>query len=320
MDFQTLESIREAYHQKSRKIWRRAGILLLIMVLLVVGLCIGTQIAQGDTPSSFVMVSSVGMVLGAGIFVLIITLIVASFATRKEALAYRHAYKAYFVDRILRQMFTDVYYDHAKGLGSAVLLETRMIGTGDAYSSNDLTMGTYKNVKFAQADVHIQVEERDNDGNSHYVTVFMGRWMIFEFPKKFNFRMAVASKKFGGALQLRRGKNDRKFQKIETESVDFNRNFVIYAEDGFEAFYILDPAFMTKIENIAKEHPRCMLCFYDNRLYVGINDGNDSFEPPAPSKPIDEQAESAKIMKDIKVVTDLVEGLSLEKKLFTENS
>lgn len=51
-------------------------------------------------------------------------------------------------------------------------------------------------------------------------------------------------------------------------------------------------------------------------LIIALNDGKDSFEPPKASKPIDERAELAKIHADIKIITDFVNQLSLDRKLF----
>ena len=143
--------------------------------------------------------------------------------------------------------------------------------------------------------------------------------MIFEFPKKFNFKLEVVSKFFGvGRVPGRNPQTGRKFEKFEVESIDFNKKFKIYAEDGFETFYLLDPSFILKIEKVSAEYDKKMIfCFVDNKLYVGINEGKDSFEPPRPSKPIDEQLEIEKVSHDIKVITDFVDELSLDRKIFS---
>ena len=185
-----------------------------------------------------------------------------------------------------------------------------MINTGDRYSSNDLVIGKYKDVGFTQADVHIEEEHTDSDGDTHYVTIFRGRYMIFEFPKKFDFRMIVTP---GRVYGVANSKNDRKFKKIELESTEFNKKFNVYAEDGFEAFYILDPAFIASIEELGQIYNyRLILYFTDNKLIIGINNGNDSFEPPKPTLPLDEKAELEKTSKDIRLITNFVDELRLD--------
>lgn len=313
MTFQDVETAREAYHQKIKKSWliiaSSIGVLLIATTIFLLPKLLknpGLWALEVVVPS-FVLIFSI-FVIGA---------IAISFTTKKEAIAYRKAYKAYFVEQNLRSTFTDLRYSHESGLEKGILSATSMINTGDRYSSNDLTIAKYKDVQFIQADAHIEVEHEDSDGGTTYVTIFKGRFMIFEFPKQFNFKLELIGK-FGAARVP--GKNQttgRKMEKISTESTDFNKLFKIYAEDGFEAYYILDPAFMVKIEDIANRYKgKVLFGFINNQLLIGLNDGKDSFEPPKASKPIDEQAEMAKIRADIKVVTDFVDSLSLDRKLF----
>ena len=250
----------------------------------------------------------------ATIFIAIVTV----FANRKKAEAYRSAYKAYFVEKALHETFTNLKYDHASGIPRDILSSTGMVNTGDKYSSNDLTTGKYKDVAFTQADVHIQVENTDSKGNTYYTTIFKGRFMIFEFPKKFNFRLEVVEKYFGANRVPGKNKQTgRKFEKIKVESSEFNKIFKTYAEDGFEAFYLLDPAFIHNILELDSQYNgKLLLGFYDNKLLVGLKDGKDAFEPPSIFKKLDETSETEKITKDIHLITNFVDKLKLDRKLF----
>lgn len=310
MKFEDVENARVQYKDKLTK-----ASLITMSILFVLALIVFFAI----TGANFSIVTILPALFMSTIFVFAITAIVVAIATRKEAAEYKKTYKAYFVEQNLAKTFTNLQYQHEAGLNKQVLATTQMINTGDRYSSNDLTMGKYKNVNFTQADVHIEEEYTDSDGDTHYTTIFRGRFMIFEFPKKFNFKLEVVSKFFGvGKVPGRNPQTGRKFEKFEVESIDFNKKFKIYAEDGFETFYLLDPSFILKIEKVSAEYDKKMIfCFVDNKLYVGINEGKDSFEPPRPSKPIDEQLEIEKVSHDIKVITDFVDELSLDRKIFS---
>ena len=310
MKFEDVENARVRYKDKLTR-----TSLITVSILFVLALIVFFAI----TGANFSIVTILPALFMSAIFVFAITAIVVAIATRKEAAEYKKTYKAYFVEQNLAKTFTNLQYQHEAGLNKQVLAATQMINTGDRYSSNDLTMGKYKNVNFTQADVHIEEEYTDSDGDTHYTTIFRGRFMIFEFPKKFNFKLEVVSKFFGvGRVPGRNPQTGRKFEKFEVESIDFNKKFKIYAEDGFETFYLLDPSFILKIEKVSAEYDKKMIfCFVDNKLYVGINEGKDSFEPPRPSKPIDEQLEIQKVSHDIKVITDFVDELSLDRKIFS---
>ena len=71
---------------------------------------------------------------------------------------------------------------------------------------------------------------------------------------------------------------------------------------------------MVKMEELSEKYNnRLALYFADNKLIIGINNGNDSFEPPNPKLPIDEKAEIEKVSNDIKVITDFVDELHLDR-------
>lgn len=252
-------------------------------------------------------------------FIVLFSIIVYFFHPAKNAmLKYKKAYKGYFVHKSLLRVFDNLEYDHNLGLPRA-FVQTIMTG-GDRYSSNDLVMATYNDINFVQADVHTEREHRSTDSNghttTHYTTIFRGRFLVFEFRRDFNFRLMVAGKSFPGA-RLTYGEDRRKYKRIETESIGFNRRFNIYAQDGFEAFYILDPAFIEKIEAIGETYKdNILFAFIDKKLYVAVNDNNDSFEPPHPDKLTDEKAELKRVEGDIKTIVQFVDKLALNRYMF----
>lgn len=307
MEFKDLESAREKYAKKL-KTFIAVGLAIFALSIII------SLVSLSNLKS----ISFVGFLFPFTLIVIAIIAIIAVFATKKDTKTYRSLYKACFVERNLCQIFTDVHYSHELGMPKAVLESTDMIRTGDVYRSNDLTSAKYKDVRFSQADVEIEEESTDSDGNTHYVTIFKGRWMIFEFPKPFTFRLEVVQKWFTASKKLKKNREtNRQITKISTESLTFDRKFNVYAEDGFEAYYILDPAFIDHIEKLSESHKgKLLLCFIDNKLHVAINDNKDAFEPPSPFKPLDEQTENQKIQAEIRTITDFVDFLKLDRKLF----
>ena len=227
---------------------------------------------------------------------------------------YERAYRTYFIHRQLTKIFSDLHYNHERGLDKKSLEETGLINTGDRYKSNDLVVAKYKNTRFSQADVKIEErhERRNEDGRVevYYDTIFEGRFLIFEFPKKFDFKMTVSHSGFNGGYL--NPKTKRGLSRIETESTEFNKRFLVYAEDGFEAFYILNPDFIHKLEQLGEKYRNALsLYFSDNKMYVGLNDGSDAFEPPSSYENLDEAVETEKAVNDMKLITELVDNLKL---------
>ena len=313
MDLEQLENARKKYAKKIK--------IAIIVALAIMAATYYLLFAANDVyVNKASNISSFAKYFWIGFLIVAVIVIIFAVYAHKDSVNYKKLYKAYFVERSLKQTFTDIYYDHNKGMPIEALKYTGMIYTGNVYSSNDYFTGKYHDVALSQADVHIQVRRSSSDGDT-YTTIFKGRWMIFEFPKPFSFRLQVVSKRFAASKKLSiSSTNKREIEQISTESPTFNRKFKVYAEDGFEAFYILDPAFIDNIEKLSDKHKgKLLLCFNDNKLSVGIDDRTDAFEPPNALRRIDEAKETNRVSQDIKSITDFVDFLKLDHKLFKTN-
>jgi len=253
-------------------------------------------------------------------FPLIIGFIIGFIVTAKDQQKYTLWYKDYFVVKSLDKTFESVVYTPEKGLDEEIIANTYMMDMGDDYYSNDFIQAKYKNVFFTQADVHITREETDtdSDGNTttHDVTIFMGKWMIFDFNKKFKANIQVADKWFGNNCLYRR-KGEEKFKKVEMESEAFNKKFLVYTQLEHDAFYVLTPQMIDKIMNLSTIcNGRLMFCFIDDKLHIAINSYKDSFEPKSMFKKLDENAVLADIQNEIKEITMFIDELSHNSDLF----
>ena len=252
-------------------------------------------------------------------FIIIIGIAITTFANAKPTREFTLAFKKTFVEKSLNSVFTDLKYEPEKGLDYSVIRDTGMMDMGDRYSSNDFISGKYKNVNVIQADVHIEEEHQSTDSDGHttttWVTIFRGRWMIFDFNKQFKANIQVCQKGFGNARISNWGAKT-KYKKVMMEDQAFNNNFRTYAQDEHTAFYILTPALMEKIKKLTSNiSGRLLFCFIDNKLHIGLQNNKDSFEHGI-FKKIDEEQVTNEISKDIKLITDFVDELSLDNTLF----
>lgn len=306
MNYDDLEKARLALKEKKDK-YRKVFLTIYVVIVsfILLSTIPGLAVTHGSRFFFFPILMSI---IHPTIFLFVIYIIVSSIASGKESIAYRNAYKSYFVSSTMSKVFTDLKYSHEWEMPREVLANTGMICMGDRYSSNDYCIAKYKGFPFIQADVHIQEEHEDSDGDRTYVTIFRGRWITFDFKKDFGKKLLVAGKHFYPE------KRDKTFKKIELESNEFNKMFDVYAQDGFEAFYLLDPAVMERMMKLSELHDgRVMVCFTDGKMHIAINNNTDSFEPPRYTQKIDEKTEFNKVINDIKVVTNIVDELKLVK-------
>lgn len=324
MKFEDVENARKKYVEKRKATLKKIN---RIAIPISVGVCAGSPILSFVANSEmipvffgefniFVLISVVMSIFPlfffVGIIDLIVYAIILSVSTKEELAGYKKLYKAYFVAESFRKVFSDISYNHESELSPDVV--KKVMTTGDRYSSNDLMTAKYKNIGFTQADVHTEREHEDDDGHTYYSTIFRGRFLVFDFDRNFASNLQVESKGFFGSVLPKSDGDSRKFEKLKTESNEFNNCFTIRAQDGIDALYILDPAFMEKIQNLYNSCGcELLLTFMDKKLYIALNNHSDSFEIPSPSRPLDEKTELEKVQKDILVITNFVDALKLDK-------
>jgi len=248
------------------------------------------------------------------LFIIIISILLLSM--RNEYPTYVSSFKKVYVFNALKKKFTNLYYN-GKGMPSSVIWATHMLDMGDIYLSNDLISGKYKKTDFMQADVRIRKVETvvDSEGNvsENIRDYFYGKWLVFDFNKKFKYNVQVRERNFNHAIVS----NDRSkygYKEVKMEDERFNRVFKIYTENEHDAFYILTPQMqqrILKIRDIIKGD--LLLCFINNELHIGINNHSDSFEPKIFKK---EHEIEEYINKDIEVITNFIDELDLDNDLF----
>ena len=258
------------------------------------------------------------------IFTIIFGIIIVMISTSKMKNEYKMAFKKVFVVKVLESKFSDLIYEPNLGMPYETIAKTNMMHMGNIYESEDFISAKYKNIKFEQADVHIQEEETstDSDGNTTttYVTIFKGRWMVFDFNKTFKANVQIVQKGFGNSkvkmVSLFRKKDDL-FKKVSMESEEFNKRFKVYAQSEHEAFYLITPALMTRIIKLDELNKgKLLLGFIDNRLHIGIYDNKDSFEYGSIFKKINEEEIVKRISGEVETITQFVDELNLDNDLF----
>ena len=293
MGYEEVERLRK----KAKRI-ELIGIFISIIISVVVGVMFKTPIAF------FIFV-----------FGFVLTTIINIGPRKKFSLAFKNTY----VLKSLQSIFENLDYRPESGLKRDIIANTKMMNMGDRYSSNDYIYGTYKGISVTQADVHIEEEHTTTDSDGHtqttWVTLFRGRWMVFDFNKIFKANIQVCQKGFGNARISNWG-SDLKYKKVQMEDEDFNKRFRIFAQDEHDAFYILTPSLMEKIKRVSESiNGRLLFCFVDNKLHIGLQNGKDSFEHGI-FKKINEEKVINEISQDIKLITDFVDQLNLDNDLF----
>lgn len=303
-DFQRLQEL-----EKEIKKIRWKSVLITAIVLLA----LSAPFAFETEAFAFLFVVFISFPLGFAI---------AEIATGSQKRERDYIFKYGFVKTALSEVFDDLAFDPDNGLQEKFLEQTGMIDTGDVFSSNDLVTGTYKGTWFTQSDVlsEDKHETTDSDGHTHttYTTNFKGRFIVFDFNKSFSSNFLVVQKKVSGYRVPGRRINGTKYKKYPSEDEEFNNRFTVYCDNVTSPYTILTQEFMDKLKRVDdKTEGGLIICFFENRLYIGINDHTNAFELDLKKTPTEEQM-VRKIMYEVHVITDLIDDIVMDNIGFTE--
>lgn len=287
-----------------KKVWKKTIIsfIVITILLIIIVICNNTVNGAENITEFFVLV----IVLGV---------LTTRLITSKDKKEFKKIYKKDITLETFKNIFTDIEYKPNSGLSKSVISGTEMMNTGDRYFSNDYISAKYKGINFECADVEIQEEYRDKDGDTSYVTIFEGQWFIFDFNKNFKANIQICEKSFRGA---KRGGlfSNKVYQKVKMEDVDFNKEFKVFAENELDAFYVLTPNTMEKIKQLNNRlSGNLLFCLINSKMHIGLHNRKDLFEPNIYKK-INLEEEKEKILNDIKIITEFVDVLDLDNDLF----
>lgn len=186
---------------------------------------------------------------------------------------YADMYKRLISQPVLDACFDNAQYEAEAGYPREDFKASGLlpIGSSYTYDSEDLITGTYKGVAFRRADIRIT----HRTGGEHKSTVVDadGRLLEVAYHKKINDTVRIV--KESEAIML--------FAEdvlVETEDMEFNRKFNVYAKDKHSAFYLLTPQFIEYIKQLSEKEDKLFITFDGEKLYILLSGHGGIFEPP----------------------------------------
>lgn len=273
------------------------------IIIAIIGVFITSLVLQVSTRAPF---------MHFGIFVMIVLLIFGIYLYSKEKKEFSLIVKDVIIRGLFEEEFTNVSYQPSKGLSEDFIKHTGLYPMGNRFYSDDQLSANYKNVGFLQSDVLIQ-NVTSNGKTTTTTTYFKGRWIVCDFIKDFDGYHQIRSNSFF--------KNKKPFKlfgdvlsEFEFEDQRFNEKFTTYTNDQREAYYLINPGYMERIENLTNYiNEQVVYGFHENKLHVAIYNNEDAFE--IKGNKIDEDF-VFRIENDIKLIKLIIDELDLELDIF----
>ena len=215
-------------------------------------------------------------VLIVGLTISALLIILGIYLYNKEKNEYSDAIKEIIISGLFKESFSNVVYQPKKGFDQQFIEATGLYPKGNRFYSNDFLSANYKGVGFMQSDILSQ-QVTSNGKTTTTTTLFKGRWFVCDFIKDFD-----------GYHQIRLNnffKNRKPFkwfdhlEEFDFEDQSFNEMFTAYTTDQHEAYYLINPAYMQRLENFVNYvSSEVVFGFIDNKLHVAIFNNEDAFE------------------------------------------
>ncbi len=263
--------------------------ILLILTLLLTMICF----------ILFIEVAIPIVIVGMGCFIF------QAYKIEKDSKEYKLLYKKTFIEGKLMEVIDELEYNPNLGLSNEYIKNTGVVSMGNRFYSNDFISGKYNGVFFHQSDVLIQ-QVTSNGKTTTTTTLFKGRWYTIDLDTEVKNRTVVREATFklhvGWFTDM---------EKIELESILFNKKFLTLTNNGQEAFYVLSPKRMEKLLQLETKYDGTIAFgFMDNKIHIAINDGSDHFEPKVWTKLNREEIE--KFVEGIDDITKIIDHLEIK--------
>ena len=223
-------------------------------------------------------------------------------------------FKSRFIIDIIKNIYPNAVYDSKHGLDLQQIMEPGFFKRPDRFYSEDYVAAKYNDISFMMSDFTLQerhVSCNSNGGTTvSYVNYAKGRFMIFDFKRPFTQVLKIAETKYLGL-------NTRGLEKIETESVAFNKKFDTYTSDSLTAFYVLTPQIQLKLLELESKFKGSIFFGYMNgKMYVAICDNVSILDINA-SKEITEEVLSI-LESQLLVPAAIINELKLDSDKYNE--
>ncbi len=311
----TLRMTLEMLEEQRRKILRNIIIAGVIAGVILIGGAAFILLAVGDAQLLFIP-----LLIGGGVFGVAYWLLTKDFVL---------VFKNKVIEKIVRFFDDSLRYNPAGKVSQGQFGASQIfLHRIDRYRGEDYVSGRIGKTEIEFSEIHAEYKTVSHDSKGRrqerWHTIFRGLFFIADFNKNFNGLTVVlpdiAEKTLGKWLgQALQGMNiTRQGELIKLEDPEFEKEFVVYADDQVEARYILSPALMQRITQYQrKTRKRIHISFHLSRINIAITTGKDMFEPRIFRSLLDFKM-CQEYFEDLNMILGIVEDLNLNTRIWTK--
>ncbi len=308
-----LRSVLEELESRRRSIWRRFCTVA----------AIGAAVAVGGIVVGLSTRNPVGLFVGV-----IVGAAVAAIGWFALTRGFRREFKLRVIGGLARQVDPSLTYDPERHIDRARFRASGIFTHSiDRYNGEDYVRGQIGATAIEFSELHAQYRTTSHSkrgSSTQWHDIFKGLFIIADFNKHFRGMTLVlpdvAEKSFGWLGQKLQDMFDfvRRGELVKLEDPEFEREFVVYADDQVEARYILTPALMRRLLDFKRRtgNPVCF-SFVGSSVCIAVSQRRNMFEPRM-SRSLLDPALVREYLADLEFAAGIVHDLDLNTRIWTK--
>ena len=242
----------------------------------------------------FMIMGSVIFMVFPPLFIVVVLIIIKWITKTKNELT--SMYKDVFVRELLENNFENVVYQPTNGFTKDAVDSFDICRMGNRFFAEDYLNASFRGINFEVSDVRVADESSDEDSSSTTM-LFEGRFITFDFSRELASSVKIFSDKFKYRALTRK---ETRQEKVELESVEFNKKFDVFSDNPHDAFYLITPNFMERLNALTTKYKSVAMSVTGRSVVVAFNEPeNNAFDPKTMAGKVDYVEEQAKIQSDI---------------------
>ena len=294
----------------------RKKVLFLIKIYLVISIFLGIIIISFSYFNGILQQSLEPIYWAVGLPLAFFT-----FLYKMAVSKYRSNFKENVIQKIISFLEPNLYYNkNAHILKEEFIWSDLFQAKIDKFEGNDLVEGTLGKSDIRFSDIHA-LHKTTHNNKTIWHTIFKGQFFIADLNKEFSGRMVVlpdsAEKLLGVAGTFLQKHNPNRQKLIKLDNPEFEKEFVVYADDEISSRYILTQSMMQRILNFKRKSKKeIYLSFRNSKIFIAIA-SEDMFEPDL-FKPLNDFKKIKEYYESFALVVGIVDDLKLNRKIWSK--
>ena len=250
-----------------------------------------------------------------------IPLAIFGFLYKMTISKYRNNFKENIIQKMLSFLEPSLYYNKNAHILKEEFMWSDLFQTKiDKFEGNDLVEGDIGETHIRFSDIQA-LHKTTYENKTIWHTIFKGQFFIADLNKVFNGRMVVlpdsAEKIIGVAGTFLQRYNPNREKLIKLDNPEFEKEFVVYADDEISSRYILTQSMMQKILNFKrKSKKKIYLSFRNSKIFIAI--ASDYMFEPDLFKPLNNFGKIKEYYESFALVVGIVDDLKLNRRVWSK--